>query len=257
VERASPLAALEFLSNPAIAIAIVFVAASYFIITIDRTRANSPSKDDTQVGIKLVIWALIIAGIGLAATGLILFVTVALSGFKGFMSVLKVAMPFIIVGAGAVVGFGIILLPKTNNATMKQVERYALGLLATYYGVQLLGGLVSILGGVFAASWANISAGLPSTIVNGAIGVMALLMLGSKSGWTGPPPPQRAMQQMPGQGGGGYPPQGGGYPPQGGGYPPQGGGYPPQGGGYPPQGGGGYPPQGGGYGGGGGYPPPA
>jgi hypothetical protein len=250
------LESLKFLANPATGIAVVFVAAAYFIITIDRTRANSPSKDDTQVGIKLVIWALIIAGIGLAATGLIIFVTSALQGFKGFMGVLKMAMPFIIVGAGAVVGFGIILLPKTNNASQKQVERYAYGLLATFYGVQLLGSLVTILGGVFAASWGAIAAGLPSTIVNGAIGVMALLMLGSKSGWQGPPPPQRAMQQMPGQGGG-YPPQGGGYPPQGGGYPPQGGGYPPQGGGYPPQGGGGYPPQGGGYGGGGGYPPPA
>src|SRR5688572_1610458 len=85
VERA--LQSLAVLGHPAIITALLFVAASYFVITIDRTRANSPSKDDTQVGIKLVLWALIIAGIGFAASGLIDIVAVALSGFKGFMGV--------------------------------------------------------------------------------------------------------------------------------------------------------------------------
>jgi hypothetical protein len=236
-----------------IALASLFVAGGYFVVTIDRTRANSPSKDDTQVGIKLVIWGMIILGLGLASTGVVMLVAMMLSGFKGLVDTIKIALPYIIVGAGSIVLFAFALLPKTNNATNKQVERYALGLLATFYGIQGMLGLTKILGGVFAFSWSSISAGLPASIVDLAIGLMALLMLGSRSGWTGPPPPQRAMQAIPPQGGG-YPPQGGGYPPQGGGYPPQGGGYPPQGGGYPPQGGG-YPPQGGGYGGG--YPPPA
>jgi len=244
-----------------IAVAVAFVGASYFIITIDRIRDGSPSKEDTQVGIKLICWAFIIAGIGLATGGLNTILSFALSGFKGGSMLIRMSLAPIIVGAGAVVMFGLVLLPKTNNATMKQPERYAFGVIGFVYGIQALFELTTVINGVFtSASWGAISSGLSGGVVHGAVGFMAIIMLGSKSGWTGPAPPQR-MQQLPGQGqppqgGGGYPPQGGGYPPQGGGYPPQGGGgYPPQGGGYPPQGGG-YPPQGGGYGGGG-YPPQA
>ncbi len=247
-----------------IAIAVVFIGASYFVITLDRQRANSPSKDDTQVGIKLVIWAFIIAGVGLAAAGVDSILGFALGGFKGGSMAIRAALAPIIVGAGTVVVFGLIFLGKTNNATMKQPERYALGLMGFAYGIQALFELTQVINGVFvSASWEAIASGLSGGVIHGAIGFMAILMLGAKSGWSGPAPPQRMMQQMPGQGGQ-PPPQGGGYPPQGGGYPPQGGGYPPQGGGYPPQGGGGYPPQGGGAAGGGGggyggggYPPPA
>jgi len=244
-----------------IAVAVTFIGASYFIITIDRTRENSPSKEDTQVGIKLVLWAFIIAGIGLAAAGLNSILSFALGGFKGGSMMIRAALAPIVVGAGTVVMFGLVLLPKTNNATMKQPERYAFGVIGFVYGIQALFELTQVINGVFvSASWGQISSGLSGGVIHGAIGFMAIIMLGSKSGWAGPAPPQRMMQQLPGQQpppqGGGYPPQGGGYPPQGGGYPPQGGGgYPPQGGGgYPPQGGG-YPPQGGGYGGG--YPPQA
>jgi hypothetical protein len=259
VERgASPLA--MFGDQIAILMGVGFVAAAYVIITLDRIRENSPSKDDTQVGIKLVVWGLILAGIAMTTKGLSMLIALILNVFRGAGPVIKTALPSLIVGAGIVVVMAFILLPKTNNATMKQIERYALGVLAIVHGTQMINGLEGVFQGAFAASWAAIAQGLPDTVIHGAIGLAALVMLGSKSNWAGPKPPQRMMQQMPGQQqppGGGYPPQGGGYPPQGGGYPPQGGGYPPQGGGgYPPQGGG-YPPQGGGYGGGGGYPPPA
>ncbi len=248
-----------------IAVAVLFIGASYFIITLDRTRANSPSKDDTQVGIKLVIWAFIIAGLGLAAAGIDSILSFVLGGFKGGSLMLRAALGPVVVGAGVVVLFGIVFLGKTNNATQKQPERYALGTIGFVYGIQALFELTQVISGVFvSASWAEISGGLAGGVVHGAIGFLAILMLGARSGWTGPAPPSRVMQQMPGQGGappqgGGYPPQGGGYPPQGGGYPPQGGGYPQGGGGYPQGGGGGYPPQGGGGGGygGGGYPPQA
>jgi len=241
-----------------IAIAVLFIGASYFIITLDRTRANSPSKDDTQVGIKLVIWAFIIAGVGLAAAGVDGILSFALGGFKGGSMGIRAALAPIIVGAGVVVLFGIVFLSKTNNATQKQPERYALGVMGFAYGIQAIFELTQVINGVFvSASWGEISGGLAGGVVHGAIGFMAILMLGARSGWTGPAPPRMPMpgqqppQNYPPQG---YPPQGGGYPPQGGGgYNPQGGGgYNPQGGqggGYPPQGGqgGGYPPQGGGY----------
>ena len=230
-----------------IVIAVLFVGASYFIITLDRTRANSPSKDDTQVGIKLVIWAFIIAGVGLAAAGVDGILSFALGGFKGGSMGIRAALAPIIVGAGVVVLFGIVFLGKTNNATQKQPERYALGVMGFAYGIQAIFELTQVINGVFvSASWGDISGGLAGGLVHGAIGFLAILMLGARSGWTGPAPPRMPMPgQQPPQN---YPPQG--YPPQGGYPPPQGGGgYNPQGGGGYPQGGqgGGYPPQGGGY----------
>lgn len=237
--------------------AILFVAAAYLIITLDRGRENSPSKDDTQVGIKLVLWGLTIAGIGLASGGLTGFLAHALGGFKGGGGPIKIAMPSIIVGAVTALVMLKVLLPKTNNGTARQPERYALGYLSIMYGALALGALNQVLTGLFAsAPWAMTSSAVASLLVSGGIGFLSLLILGARSGWAGPAVPQMPMQQPPQQGGGGYPPQGGGYPPQGGGYPQQGGGgYPQQGGGGYPQGGGGYGQGGGGYGqGGGGYP---
>jgi hypothetical protein len=239
-------------------VAIGFVAASYFIITLDRARANSPSKDDTQTGIKIVLYGLILAGIALAATGVDGLLAYMLGGFKGGSIYIRAAIAPIIVGAAVVLLMSKLLLPRTNAATNRQAERYAAGALAIQYGVIAIVNLAGAVNGlVLDMGWERTSGSVAGLAVNGAIAFLAINRLGSISGWTMPvaAPPQQ--QQFPPQGGG-YPPQGGGgYPPQGGGYPPQGGGYPPQGGGYPPQGGG-YPPQGGGYppqGGGGGYPP--
>ena len=72
-------------------IALTFVVASYFMITLDRSRANSPSKDDTQVGIKLVLHGLILAAVILAAAGLDLLAAYVLSGFKGGSGPIKQA----------------------------------------------------------------------------------------------------------------------------------------------------------------------
>ena len=61
--------------------AIGFVLAGYLVITIDRGRVNSPSKDDNQVGLKLVLFGLVIAGIQMAVGGvLMLFVAAILEG---------------------------------------------------------------------------------------------------------------------------------------------------------------------------------
>lgn len=218
-----------------IAAAIAFIGVSYFVITIDRTRPNSPSKDDTQVGIKLVIWAFIIAGVGLATGGVDAILAYVLGGFKASSLVLRGALGPLVVGAGVVVLFWLVLLPKTNNASLRQCERYALGVVGFAYGIQAVVELSEAISGVFtSAAWGEISGSMSGALVHGAVGFLAIVLLGSRSGWTSPPPPMRMPYPPPQQQGGGYPPQGGGYPPQGGGYPPQGGGYPPQGGGYPP-----------------------
>lgn len=234
--------------------AIVFVGAGYFFISLDRHRTNSTTKDDTQVGLKLVLYGLILAGISIAAGGVTLLLSFIFGGFKGGSLPIRQALPTIIVGALVVLVIWKAMLPRTNAATQKQPERYLLGALGIQYGVFAIIAINGLLSGLFLEfPWAVTSANLASVAVSGAIAFLAISRFGAVAGWTTPPP----VAPM-------YPPQGGGYPPQqGGGYPPPGGGYPPpQGGGYPPpQGGGGYgPPQGGGGGygppgGSGGYPP--
>ena len=243
---------LDLLKNPEAAIStltpVFFVAFAYFVLTLDRTRATSASKDDTQAGIKVVLWGLILAGVGLAAGGLETLLGYMLAGFKGGSGPIKVAIPPILVGALVVLIVTKALLSRTNGSSQHQAERYALGALAMQYGIFGILALDGVLTGLFNdAAWASNAGNLATLVVSAAVAGFSISRFGGLSGWTAPapaPPPQHPPQ------GGGYPPQGGGYPPQGGygqqggGYPPQGGGYPPQGGGYPPQGGG-YPPQGG------------
>ncbi len=231
--------------------AIVFVGAGYFFISLDRQRATSTSKDDTQVGLKLVLYGLVLAGISIAAGGVTTLLSFIFGGFKGGSLPIRQALPTIIVGALVVVLIAKAMLPRTNAATQKQPERFLLGALGIQYGVLAIIAVNGLLSGLFLeAPWAYTSSNLASVAVSGAIAFLAISRFGSLAGWTTPPP---AQPMYPPQGGG-YPPQGGYPPPQGGYPPPQGGGYPPQGGGgFPPQGGGGYPPQGGG---GGGYGPP-
>ncbi len=217
--------------------AMAFVLLGYLVITIDRSRANSASKDDTQVGLKLVLYGLVIAGVHLAAHGIAMFLGFALGGFKGGGAPVRLAMPPIIVGSVIVLGVMKALLPRTNTATYRQAERFLLGALGIELGVFAIVAVDSMLTGMFNdGAWSRTADALATAAVNGAIAVLAITRFGAIAGWTmpvaPPPPPQ-------------YPPQG--YPPQG--FPPPGGGYPPQGGGGypPPQGGGGFPPpQGGG-----------
>lgn len=238
------------------AIFAAFVAVSYFFVALDRQRADSVTKDDKQVGLKLVLFALVLTGVNLAAGGVISFLAYILGGAKGGSGPIRTAIPSVVVGAGVVIAIYKAMLPRTNATTHRQPERYMLGVIGLQYGVVAIIGVHGLLSGLFLeASWAVISAGVASTVVSGAVAWLAISRFGALSGWTMParpaaPPPMQFPPQAGNPPGGGMPPAGGGYGQPGGGYPPQGGGYPPQGGGYAPPGGG-YPPQGGG----GGYPP--
>jgi hypothetical protein len=193
------------------AFAIGYAFLALVVITLDRFRASSTSKDDTQVELKILLFALALMSLAIASEGVTGLVAAVTSGFKTGAEGVKSALAPIAVGVGAFAAITLAVLPRTNFSTVRTAEALAL-------------------------------------LVDGAIGLVALSRLGAMSGWVtpvrpaAPMPPQYPPPGYPPQGGG-YPPQGGGYPPQGGGYPPQGGGYPPQGGGYPPQGGGGYPPR--------------
>ena len=210
-----------------VAQAIVFVAAGYFFIALDRQRATSVNKDDTQVGLKLVLCGLLLGAIWLTYDGVLQLVSYILGGFKGGVMPVRVALPTILVGGGAAAGILFALMPRTNAQQFPQATRFLLGLVALIYGIFTITGVNGVVTGVFLSSgWSQISSSLSLTVVSGAFALFALRQFGALSGWVTPPP--RAPAAPPPS----YPPQGG-YPPPGGGYPPQGGsGYgPPQGGG--------------------------
>jgi hypothetical protein len=248
-----------------IAAAVGYAFFALIVITLDRFRATSASKDDTQVELKILLYALALLGLFIAADGAGGLLATIASGFKGGGDAIKLALPPIVVGVGVLAAIVFLFLPRTNAGTVRTAEALALFTLGLYFGVSAIinayGFITSV---VMSGPWATSAGALSRIVVDGAIGVIALTRLGALSGWIIPVRPVAPPPAYP-PAGGGYPPPGGGYPPQGGGgYPPQGGGYPPPGGGgyspqggggYPPQGGGGYPPQGGGGGGGGGYPP--
>lgn len=219
-----------------------FVLVAYFAILFDRRRENSPSRDDTQVGIKLVLWAILIGAVAMAAEGAEALLAFVLGGFKGGWSSLRGPLATIAAAGGVGAGVFLLFMPKTNNLERPQIERLAVGGLAALLGAAALLSLDEFLNALLAGKpWADIAKGLAGVGVNGGLGLLAITRLGAMSGWRAAPRiPQMPMSppmtgQPPPPLGGGYPPQGGGYPPQGGGYPPQGGGYPPQGGGWPGQ----------------------
>jgi hypothetical protein len=226
--------------------AIAYAFLALIIITLDRFRANSASKDDTQVELKILLFGLALMSLAIASEGVTGLVSAVTSGFKSGGDGVKAALAPIAVGVGAFAAIMLALLPRTNSSTVRTAEVLALLVAGLYYGASAIASAYGFLGNlVMSGPWSAGSGALAKLLVDGAIGVLALSRLGALSGWVTPVRPSAPMppQYPPG---GGYPPPGGGYPPQGGGYPPPGGGYPPQGGGYPPQGGG-YPPQGGGY----------
>jgi hypothetical protein len=234
----------------------LFVVVGYLAILLDRRRDGSPSRDDRQVGLKLVIFGLGLAGLAFTATGAFTLLAYVLSGFKGGTDPIKSAVANLISGGAVVFGVIRVLLPATNTKEQPQVERYAIGAVALIAGFGTVMAFNQFVHGLFTgAGWAHTSARLAELLVSGGAAFLAITRLGAMSGWTSP---MRSAQGGYGQPGypAGYPPPGG-YPP---GYPQQGGyGQPPAGGYAPPAsypGPGsnpGYPPTG--SGGSGGYPP--
>jgi hypothetical protein len=188
-------------------VAVVFVGIAYFFVALDRLRTTSASADDDQLGIKLVLYALVLAGVQLAAGGADGMLAYVLGGFKGGSGPLRDALPPIIVGLGSAFAIAKLLLPRTNAHFAKRPERLALGALATLHGAIALVGLSGFVTGIFKSwAWSMTSASMATTIVSGAIAYLAISRLGAHSGWTMPPPRPRTdappYQQPPG----GYPP---------------------------------------------------
>ena len=219
-----------------VGVAAVFVALGYLAISLDRRRETSPSRDDTHVGLKLVIWGILIASVLVAASAAEELLAFVLGGFKGGWAVMREPVASLIAAGGVGGAVYTMFLPRTNNNERPQVERLAVGAVAALLGAGALAALDVFLNALLGGRpWAEISAGLAGVGVNGGIGLLALTRLGALSGWRAAPRlPQ--MPMAPPMSGTPMPPSSTGMPPLGGGYPPQGGGgYPPQGGGWPGQ----------------------
>lgn len=170
--------------------AIVFVAVGYLVISL-----RGMAKDDTQVGLKLVLFGLLLACIQLAARGASNFLGFALGGFKGGSAVAKESIPPIMVGG--VIGFVIakLLLVRTNYASQRQIERFFLGTVGAAYGAGAIVVVNDTLTAVFTdAAWRHTAHGLATTGVVGALALYAISRFGALSGWSvpvmaAPPPP--------------------------------------------------------------------
>jgi len=215
----------------------VFALVTYFFLQWDRRRDGSPSKDDPQLGLKTALYALLASAVLLGATGATDLLAFILGGFKGGWKAMRGPLATVAVGGGAAFAVHALFLPRTNHHEKPQAERLATGMVLVILGGHTLVALDMFLSSLLAGDpWLRISAALAAVGVFGGVAVLALMRLGSLSGWRSipkvpPMPMQPPMtgypQQPPGQGG--MPPLGGGYPPNSGGFPPQqgGGGWPP------------------------------
>jgi hypothetical protein len=239
-------------------LAPAFVVAGYLAILLDRRRDGSASKDDRQVGLKLVFYALALAGLAITATGAFVLLSYVLSGFKGGTDPIKRALAHLISGGAVFAGTVLVLLPATNTKDFPQVERFAIGTVGTIAGLGAVMALNGFVTGLFTGEgWTSTAGHLAELLVCGGAAFVAISRHGTLSGWTAPTRaaaqpaagyPYPGQQAQPGYGQPGYqqgyPPAAGAYGQQG--YPQQQGGYPPTGSGYPPQGtggSGGYPPR--------------
>jgi hypothetical protein len=208
-----------------------FVVLGYLAILLDRRRDGSASRDDRQVGLKLIVFGLGLAGLAFAATGAHTLLAYVLGGFKGGTEAIKSSLANLISGGAVVAGVLLVLLPATNTKEQPQVERYAIGAVGVVAGFGTVMAFNQFVHGLFTgAGWSHTSARLAELLVSGGAAFLAITRLGALSGWTSP---LRSAAAAAAYGQTGYAQQPG-YPqqPAGGGYPPPTGGT---GGGYPPR----------------------
>ena len=202
----------------------LFIVLGYFAVVIDRRRDNSSSRDDHNVGVKLVLFALVIAGVLILVGGLQQLFAWAFGGFKATDQLKEAAANFV-TGGFVVMTLIVFALPRTNSRTAPQVERFALGVIALFTGLTTIGALNDVIRFVFMGEqWPKIGGSLAQVIAHALVAGLSIARLGRLSNWGGAsqqaqPPyqqgyPSGQSYQAPytgqqGYGGGqGFPPQG-------------------------------------------------
>jgi hypothetical protein len=205
-------------------VALVFALLSYLLLTIDRRRDGSPSRDDNQIGLKVLLFSTLAVATLLAAEGTRELLAFILGGFKGGWRAMRGPLATTIAGGAIAGAIYFLLLPRTNHTEKPQAERLAVGMVGAWLGGAAVAALAAFLEAVLSgSSWRTISDALATIGVAGGVAILMILRLGALSGWRAMPrvPPMPMSPPMTGQPPGGYPP--GSMPPLGGGYPPQGG----------------------------------
>jgi hypothetical protein len=209
-------------------VGLLFAFMAYLFLQLDRRRDGSPTRDDQQIGLKVLLFTALAVSVLLAAGGARQVLAFILGGFKGGWKVLRGPLAVTLAGGGVGAAVYFALLPRTNYIEKPQTERLMVGMAGVWLGGAAIAAAAQFLSALLAARpWSEISDGLASIGVNGGVALLLLLRLGVLSGWRSVPrvPPMPMAPPMTG-----YPPQGPGSP-----MPPLGGGYPPQGGGWPGQ----------------------
>lgn len=258
----------------AAALAINVAVVIYVLLFWGQRSAGECSwREDDQLGLKVIVAALILAGTALFAVGLQNLLHLLLT-FKDFGSRTKALLPDLLVGALVLGGAIMFAVPKTNHDKQPKALRLTAGAIALTSVIATVLALDALLDDVFhLRDWKVIADSLTqvltAAIVFAGSGYMYAKMIGievpdipmpsdqpqqqqqqyqqPQQGYQQPQqgqPQQQGFQQQP-QAGYQQPPQ---QPPQQGGYPPQVGGAAPPRPGAPPAPSGGPPP--------GGYPPP-
>lgn len=237
--------------------AIPIAAAIYGLLVWGKRAPDCPWKDDDQIGLKVIVAALILIGTALFAGGLKGLLHLLLT-FKEFVATIKVVLPDLLVGAVVLGGAIMFAVPKTNHEQHPKAMRLTAGAIALTGAVGTVLALDNLLTTIFLwPDWYTVAGSLTSllaaVVVFGGSGYFFARLTGMEVPDI-PMPAEQPQQQAVAQG---QPQQGYQQQPQQGYQQPQQGYQQPQqgGGGYqqPQQGGGGYqPPQQGG----GGYPPP-
>ncbi|MBK9033095.1 MAG: hypothetical protein IPL61_17805 [Myxococcales bacterium] len=172
----------------ALVFAPFFVFLGYWFVCFWDRREDRPSKGDTQLGTKLILWSLILAAAMMIVLGGLQLVSFILGGFKGGSGVVKSALATIVSGAAIGAPLALLGLPRTNNAAFPQIERFALGLFGFGNAMGAAVSLTMLINAVFfAKGWrANIAPSLSALLVMGAAAGGALWRHGMLSGWSAP-----------------------------------------------------------------------
>src|SRR5687767_3509180 len=166
------------------------VVAFYFFVNWDARRPDSPYRADTQIGIKVALYAFFVVAIGFAAVGLTKVLHYMLSGADTGTGNLKSGLAGLLTGGIVTVMVWKGLLPRTNDAQFPKTARLAYGTLAAMAGVALIAALVQLVQTVLVwPDWVGVAGTVSDTIVLGLLAAFSLLKLGRMSGWVTPQPP--------------------------------------------------------------------
>ncbi len=217
-------------------------AVIYFLLVWGKRSPDCPWKNDDQIGLKVIVAALIVFGTLLLASGLQGLLHLLLT-FKQFGARIKDILPDLLVGLAVLGGTLLFGVPRTNHEQYPKALRLTAGMIALVSTISVVAGLDQFITTIFKwPSWSDVAGALTTLLTSVIIAGASGYFFARLSGLAVPeiPIPQQAGQQPgfsapPGQTG--FVAQPTGYPQQ---QQPTGYPQPQQPTGYPTQGQGGY-----------------